>query len=277
MGLKDNFSLKRRSFSAFLLISMILMVLILVGFFAFTDYLFTKNNFESESSLLEIQTEQNIDQSIRTIDAAWNIFDDNLNARMENGLSKVLSSYERSGRDPGKMDLPALKNDIGSDLDIYVINESGMIEYTTYQPELGQDFKTIPYFYEYLTKIRNSTGFFPDRVVHELLGTGQFRKYAYTPTPDHRYVLELGLSGVSFDEASQRLDTQQNIEKIVSTNPYVKSFRVFNTMGRRSDNNTLPEESVRPFLKEIASTRKSLEFSDPAHAEKIRYLQPGRP
>jgi PAS domain S-box-containing protein len=272
MGLKDNFSLRRRSFSVFLLISMILLVLCIVGFLALNDYLFTKSNFDQQSTLLEFQTEQNIDQVIRTTDAAWNIFDDNLNSRMEQGLDNVMQGYERAGRDPSKMDLTGLKKDLGGDFDIYLINESGMIAYTTYEPELGQDFKKVPYFYDYLTKIRNSSGFFPDRVVHELLGTGQFRKYGYMPTPDHKYILELGLSGFSFEEASRRLDTQQNIESIVSTNPYVEGFRVFNTMGRRSDNNSLPEESVRPFLKEVAENKKTLEISDPVHHELIRYF-----
>jgi len=272
MGLKDNFSLRRRSFSVFLLISMILLVLCIVGFLAINDYLFTKSNFDQESTLLEFQTEQNIDQVIRTTDAAWNIFDDTLNSRMELGLDTVMQEYERSGRDPSKMNLAGLKRDLGGDLDIYVINESGIIAYTTYEPELGQDFKKVPYFYDYLTKIRNSSGFFPDRVVHELLGTGQFRKYAYMPTPDHHYVLELGLSGSSFEEASRRLDTQRNIENIVSINPYVEGFRIFNTMGRRSDNNSLPEESVRPLLQEVASDKKTLELSDPVHHVIIRYF-----
>lgn len=42
MGPKGNFSEKRRSFAVFLLISMILVVLIIVGFFAVNDYLFTR-------------------------------------------------------------------------------------------------------------------------------------------------------------------------------------------------------------------------------------------
>ena len=53
-------------------------------------------------------------------------------------------------------------------MELYIINADGVIGYTTYEPEKGLDFKaTIPYFYEYLTKIRNSSGFFPDRVVQE--------------------------------------------------------------------------------------------------------------
>ena len=67
-----------------------------------------------------------------------------------------------------------------------------------YEPELGLDFKKVPYFFEYLTRIRNSEGFFPDRIVQEQKGEGKLRKFAYMPTPDHRYILELGFAKSSF-------------------------------------------------------------------------------
>ena len=116
---------------------------------------------------------------------------------MHASLLSILGEYDQAGRDPAAMNLSRLKADLGPDYDIYVIDAAGVIVETSYGPELGQDFKKIPYFFDYLTKIRNSSGFFPDRIVHELLGTGKFRKYAYMPTPDHKYVLELGFSSSS--------------------------------------------------------------------------------
>ena len=272
MGLKDRFQMKNHSFSSFIMISMVILVLCIVTFFGINYYLFTKDTFDNEYTLLQVQTEQNIDESMRLTDFAWNIFDDNLNGRMESGLDRVIGAYNSSGGNPAAMDLPKLKQELGGDMDIYVINESGVIAYTTYQPELGQDFKTIPYFYDYLTKIRMSSGFFPDRVVHELLGAGQYRKYAYMPTPDHKYVLELGLEGVSLEKVSERLDDQYNISEIVSANPYISRYRIFNTMGRRMDDNTLPEEKVQAYLNQTLSTRKTLEVVDPGRSEKTRYL-----
>ena len=105
------------------------------------------------------------------------------------------------------MDLSRIRQELGTDYDIYIIDESGIIIQTTYAPELGMDFKTIPYFYDYLTRIRNQDGFFPDRMVREFKGAGKFRKYAYMPTPDHKYILELGLSGQNFmpDESRTRM------------------------------------------------------------------------
>ena len=92
---------------------------------------------------------------------------------------------------------------------MYVINESGVIEFTSYEPELGLDFKKIPYFFAYLTRIRNSEGFFPDRIVQEQTGDGKIRKFAYMPTPDHRYVLELGFSKSSFSSELSTIQYKQ--------------------------------------------------------------------
>ena len=272
MSLKDVFKIKNRSFSFFIMISMIILVLCIVGFIGINNYFFTRDSFDKESMLLQIQTEQNIDEAMRLTDFAWNIFDDSLNGRMENGLDTVIEAYNASGSDPAAIDLRQLKRELGGDMDIYVINESGVIAFTTYPPELGQDFKKVPYFYDYLTKIRMSSGFFPDRVVHELLGAGQYRKYAYMPTPDHNYVLELGLEGSSLAKVSEGLDQQYNISKIVSANPYITRYRIFNTMDRRMDDNTLPEEKVQAYLNQTVSSRRTLEVVDPEKSEKTRYL-----
>ena len=63
------------------------------------------------------------------------------------------------------MNLTDLKSNLGDEFEMYIINESGVIEFTTYEPERGLDFKKVPYFFDYLTRIRNSEGFFPDRIV----------------------------------------------------------------------------------------------------------------
>ena len=263
---------KVRSFSFYLIFSMVILVLCIVGFLSVNDYLYTKQNYDREVHLLQVQTEQNIQGAMRLKDATWNIFDDSLNEKMNLGLSSVLLEYKRAGGDPAAMDLAAVKTELGSDYDIYIIDEKGVIIQTTYGPELGMDFKTIPYFFDYLTRIRAMDGFFPDRVVHELKGTGKFRKYAYMPTADHRYILELGLAGQYFDQVNQDLDDRGTIEQIVSVNPYVENFRIFNSMGRDIGDNRLPEEAVQAYLARAIKTRSDLEIADPAHARITRYI-----
>ena len=179
MSTKDQPVRKTRSFSLILLLYMILLVLCVVGFMTVNDYLYTKNNFDRESQLLQIQTEQNIIESTRLKDATWNVYDDTLNNQMKRGLLSVIVEYNKSGTDPSRMDLTGIKNSLGDNYDIYIINDSGVIIETTYAPELGMDFKQVPYFFEYLTKIRQSEGFFGDRIIRDKLGEGNLRKFAY--------------------------------------------------------------------------------------------------
>ena len=92
------------------------------------------------------------------------------------------------------------------------------------------------------------------------------------PTPDHKYIAELGYAGSTFDSINLHLDDQTQIQKIVSVNPYVEHFTVYNSMGRRLDNNSYPEKNIQDHLNEVIGNRKSLEISDPENARTIRYL-----
>ncbi|MGB7788034.1 HAMP domain-containing protein [Methanoregula sp.] len=272
MGSKDIPPAGHRSFSYYLLLFMVILVISIVGFQTINDYLYTKDNFDSESHNLQVQTEQNVDAAMRLADTAANVVDNSMNDRMMQGLTEVNQEYARTGGDPAAMDLETIQKNLGEGYDIYIINASGVIVKTTYSPELGEDFKTIPYFYSYLTRIRNSSGFFPDRVVSELLGAGQFRKYAYMPTPDHRYVLELGLGGPTFNEINQKLDGYKNIQNIVNADPYAEQYAVFNTMGRRVDNNSLTDNQTEIYLQQVIKTRQDLEISDPDHSRTTHFI-----
>ena len=272
MNPNDKPSQKSRSLSLFILLFMITPVVCMGVLLTANDYIVTKNNFESEAHHFQFQTEQNIIEALHLTDTASNILDDSINDRMQKGLISVKTEYERSGRNPARMDLSSIQAGLGEGFDIYVIDKNGIIVATTYAPELGQDFKQIPYFYEYLSTIRNSTGFFPDRVVHELLGAGQYRKYAYMPTADHKYVLELGLAGPSYDSINAKLDAHKNIRNIVYGNPYVVQYRVFNTLGRYVSNGTRPEPDVQKYLNETIRTRSTFEVSSPDSSRTVRYL-----
>ncbi len=269
---KDPPVRKIRSISFTLLLSMILLIICIVGFISLNSYFYTKNNFEHESSLLQVQTEQNIIEAMRLEEITWNVYDETLNDQMKVGLDSVFLEYNRSRGEPDTMDLAKIKNNLGEHYDIYVINESGVIVSTTFTQELGMDFRQVPYFYDYLTKIRLSEGFFPDRIVRERLGAGQLRKFAYMPTPDHRFILELGFSSTILDALSQKLDDKEDIRRIVSVNPYVEDFTIFDSMGRLLENSSLPEETVRGHVAEVLKNRVTLEVEAPDHQRTTRYL-----
>ena len=75
------------------------------------------------------------------------------------------------------MDLEGLKNRIGG-MDVYVIDDWSVIEFTTKPTDLGLDFKVVyPDFVAYLDMIRNTSGFYPDRVVKDWT-TRRMTKYS---------------------------------------------------------------------------------------------------
>ena len=51
------------------------------------DYIYTKTILTVKSSLLQVQTEQNIIEAMRLKDLTWNIYDDTLNDQMKKGFN----------------------------------------------------------------------------------------------------------------------------------------------------------------------------------------------
>ena len=273
MSTKTPQNHKSISFFFSLLIAMVLLTVIVVGLFTLNGFFTTRNLIEGNSAHTQSQTEQNIIATVRLVDASFTLFDNSLNTEMHQGLDRVMQEYHRAGNDPAKMDLDAVRNELGDQYDIYIINESGVIEYTTYQPELGVDFKKVPYFYEYLTGIRNSEGFFPDRIVKEKAGSGSLRKYAYMPTPDHRYILELGLSGSAFNKERAALDYQSIINTLAANNPSIEHIRIFDMTGHLVDNATyVPDDGTKATLISVISNRSGTVIEQPTTGKSVTYL-----
>jgi len=264
---------RSRSFFFYLLIAMVLLTVIVVGLMTLNTVFTTGNLIEENSVHTHEQTEDNIIAMIRLVDASFTLFDNSLNTDMHNGLDRVMQEYQRSGNNPAKMDIAGVRHELGDQFDIYIINESGVIEYTTYQPELGVDFKKIPYFYDYLTGIRNSEGFFPDRIVKEKVGTGSLRKYAYMPTPDHRYILELGLSGSTFGKERDTLDYQNYINTLAEEDPSIEQIRIFDVTGHLADNATYVVDSgTKATLSAVFSNRSGTIINYPVTGKSVTYL-----
>lgn len=273
MGGKSNLNVRNRSFSLYLLIAMVFLIVIVVGLVSINDYNNTKKMFDRNSQHLQQQTEQDIIATIRLADESYTLYDASLNDQMRRGFDMVLAEYRRAEGIPSRMDLMKIKHELGDPFDIYIINASGVIEFTTYAPELGLDFKKTPYFFTYLTNIRNSEGFFPDRIVEEQSGSGQLRKFAYMPTPDHRYVLELGLAKPAFSGDRSAIQYRQAVDRIASANPYIERIRIFNVWGDLVDNSSfVPDDSTRVALGQVLRERKDLSVARTGSGHSVKYL-----
>jgi PAS domain S-box-containing protein len=171
------------------------------------------------------------------------------------------------------MNLAQLKTEMGGEMDLYIINGSGVVEYTTYTPELGLNFKEmIPYFYEYLMEIKAKPGFYPDRVVQES-ATGNLKKFAYSPTEDHEYILELGLSAESFKSERNTLKYTDMIESVRQRSPYISDLRIFTTAKRQVGNKSFkPDAEMNAILDQVLATRQGLVIPDNDPRLTTKYL-----
>jgi PAS domain S-box-containing protein len=273
MADRKIFGSKDRSFTLYILFAMIILVFIVVGLVTLNDYYNTKQTFEKNSKHLKEQTEQDILIAIKLTDESYDLYDSSLNDQMRRGLIEVLADYQRTGGDPSSMNLTGIKHEMGDQFDVYIINESGIIEFTSYEPERGQDFKTIPYFFAYLTKIRNSEGFFPDRIVQEQKGEGKLRKFAYMPTPDHRYILELGFAKSSFPSELSIVQYKKSIDLIALSNPYIERVRIFNTMGKIADNTSeVVDGPTKVSIEKVIQQRRDMTVTLPEIGRTVKYL-----
>ncbi|HVP96340.1 PAS domain-containing protein [Methanoregula sp.] len=235
------------------------------------DYINLKSSIDTEFSTLQNQTEDSIAAALRMDDSATTVLDDQLNDQMIKGFDVLFAEYNRTRGNPAAMNLSLVQGELGSGYDIYIINQSGVIVYTTYPPEQGEDFRSIPYFYSYLTTVRQSQGFFPDRVVRDI-ADGRFMKYAYEPTPDHQYIMELGYSPSDLNTTYLRLDDMSNIARSVSFNPFIVNYQVFDTLGRTTEDNILPDNTTEADIKQVIALQTTLQTMNPVNHTETRYL-----
>jgi len=267
--------LRNYPFSYYLVAAIFAIMMVAVISLIGISYLSTEQTLRENARTLELQTEDSLVAVFKTKEEGLRIFDDSLNVRMEESFPLFLAEYERAGGEPAKMDLEAVKEVIGQDMELYVIDGNATIIATTYGPDLGLHFRDYaPYFADYLDRIRSSDGLHPDRVVAART-TGEMMKYAYYPTPDHQYILELGLTVEKVPVASFGYLDQELIGQVERINPYLVKARVFDTTIRERINDTsveIADPALKAFLAGVLANRTSVTIIDETPGITTRYL-----
>jgi PAS domain S-box-containing protein len=267
-------SLRGYPFSYYLIGAIFLILMIAVAGLIGISYLSTYRTLEENAELVTLQSENNIISHFRSKEEALRYYDESLNQQMERAFPAFLEEYARAGGDPAVMDLEAVKQEIGGEMELYVIDDTATIVATTYPRELGLNFSEFaPYFADYLAGIRTSSGFFPDRIIGDK-SAGEVKKFAYMPTPDHRYILEVGFSNLTTPTGYRYVD-ENLIRKVKQSNPYLVNVRIFDTTLRQRINDT-PVETGDPaltaLLRGVLANRTTLDIPNHSEANTVKYL-----
>ena len=159
------------------------------------------------------QTVENVTESYDFVEISYKIIADNLESEMKNAFIPFVAAYKEAKGKVAEIDLEKLKQNLGEDFDLYIINDKGVIIHTTFTKDQDLDFaKIAPDFNKKLQQIRTNGGYQGDRIA-STIKTGEVRKFGYWGTFDNKYILEIGIASSKFDRSLKKLDLDRISEK----------------------------------------------------------------
>jgi serine phosphatase RsbU (regulator of sigma subunit) len=246
------------------------------------SYLQAGGEIEQDYAILRNNTENNAIESVWLVNKGLELVDEDLNPPMNSSLQVFRDAYVESGGDPARMNFSRITDDIApafsGTVTLYVFNADGIIEYSTVPEVLGIDFRQYPDFYQSLTRIRLGNGFAADPVVRSVENAGDLdvkgtlRKFAYLPTPDHRYVLEIGVESAEFADVRSRFSYQEMAKRMKAINPDLTGIRVFDFYGNVAAQEGAFRTGTPSYAEMAVHNRTSYTVTDTAAGTITRYL-----
>jgi len=265
------------------MVSIIVVITCTICAFAAFSYYGAKEDLIEKNRALQEESEKSIAQSVILVDRGMQLFDATFDAKMKEGLGIFLAEYERCQGNPARIDLEFLQRQLdaeyGGSFNLYIINSDGVVEYTTCERDRGLDFKQWPDVYRSITGLREGDAFSADRIVYGFNPTDELRKFAYMPTEDHRYLLELSLTSDAFAIQRNALSYAQIAEELVQLDPNLISVAFYDSIGRRTNASyDEREEGARrnpgadEYVRDVIEEGTAIEVYDEERATCVRYI-----
>jgi serine phosphatase RsbU (regulator of sigma subunit) len=193
------------------------------------------NYTHTKSILLESNRTKNqiITDEIKLIlemqDMAMDILEEGLDLRLKKNSDILTKEYFKNTEGIEEADLNEIRIKLGMDStveDIYVINKSGIIVNTTFENDKGLNLFSFGEEHKSLLESVFTNGVF----VSERFGiesqTKRLKKFTYQPTPDGKYIIELGLYSHKADTVIQSVknsinDLSTKVKSIVSVDLFI--------------------------------------------------------
>lgn len=246
------------------------------------------DSIESEFLLSQRYGEEALTHAIQLADQSLSFYDNAYNQPLRLALLDYQNLFHQNGKSPEELDLEEIKEKLADyfdlPIDLYIFNSSGVIIASTFQPDIGLDFSFAPKFKERLNTIRLGDSVAFDAIV---TGTklGEERKYAYIPTRDHEYILEIGINLQVFFEKQGISKYPRLARWYKETRQDIVSVWIFDqTFNQATDIRTsIPGFAVYPYefqdrtdrfdnLKTVFGEKKSIVVTGPQPNQITKYL-----
>lgn len=249
-------------------IVMVIVAIFITFIIVMYDYLQYKDllieNYQNQIQ----QTEESVMGSLKTIDKAYIILDQDRNKKMEENTHHLLKLYEENPNFD-EWNFNDLKHLF--DMDIYIVNNENIVTHSSFVEDVGLDFdKCCRKLASELDNRRASGEFFADGMDIEQV-TGEIKKYSYMATPDKKYLFQLGHSlqnGCVF----KGFNFLETIEDLVQSHSTINEINVLNIGGLALGNShkKLSGKRREAFEKTLLH-RQDKEFEDEWNNELATY------
>lgn len=243
-------------------IIIILVFVILSGIF-YENYKNTVKIIKFEYSAKHKLVEQSIYNTIKYADAINQFAEKELGEKMRQYSLFMVDKY-RKDPDVVNWNLEELKNRF-ENYEIYIIDQDLKIIKTTFKADLGMDFKKSPGFSKLLRKRLQGDSFITDRVDIST-NTGKLMKYSYIPSPDHKYLFELGAHINEKFPVINNSDALTVADSLKNQYPSVKNITIYKFDG----DNLLKISKDKVFYKTIADNNKKLYVEKALETNKVQ-------
>ncbi len=189
------------------------------------DVLETRSQLNEQFEEQRKRSVASLRNTMELIDRAYLVLEKALDQKMKEDFAPFFEEYRRAGGDPEEMDLEGVRESLGGSYHLYIINADGVIIRSTKPADRGLDLSRFEETYEFLKEVLRGDEFSSDRIIPSK-ETGELNKYAYYPTPDNQYLLELGLSSEQFSRELGELDLHGMIRDILPQDPSLEKIRL---------------------------------------------------
>ncbi|MBP2133361.1 signal transduction histidine kinase [Methanomicrobium sp. W14] len=191
---------------------------------------------------------------------------------MQKAFVPFIKAYNDSGGDPGNIDLYAIKKELGENYDLYIIDKNHRVISSTKKYDNGLNFSYDTNFCEFLDKALVLGEYHGDRIVRGTRDTLNISKYAYYPSPDREYVLELSYDTKDYSKTRERLKYHATTDSIKEMNPYLYSVKIYDiyamTIGEPDEPDNFTKNLI---LQNVIRKRSDFVFKNQTGGTVTRY------
>lgn len=181
-------------------------------------YIDEKNSIENEYQIEKRYAEAALINAVQLADKSFAAYDNIYNGPLDRALYRFRDAYNTTNARPELLDLKKLQQELQEyftePIDLYIIDSDATVRFSTFESDIGLNFTQVPSFIKKLRSIREGNLIVYDSIITGTI-KGEYRKYGYIPTSDHRYVLEIGLN----------LDQRFKREQISKYRPLAVKFK----------------------------------------------------